>query len=175
MKNRSQGYTLVELMTAILILAVLVAIAVPSFRSFAANSRVSAAAGDLVLALNYARSEALRRATNVQVCASTDEASCSGSDDWSTGWIVYADLNGNASPDGGEVLQTWPALQAQVSLTADVGSATYDSLGMARLPGGASTATFLTAHPACKDQGARQSVLALSGSLQTGPTACPAE
>ena len=74
MNHRTAGFTLVELMIAVLILAILMAAAVPSFRDFAANSRTSAASSDLTTALSLARSEAVRRSGTVIACASADLA-----------------------------------------------------------------------------------------------------
>jgi type IV fimbrial biogenesis protein FimT len=173
MKNRARGFTLIELMTAILVLAILVGVAIPSFREFASDSRMGSAASDLVTAMNVARSEALRRSTPVEVCASADLAGCANTTNWTSGWIVFADFNGNGAVDANELLQSWAGPQAGVTVTADVTNAIYNAMGMAQIPGGAATATFTTTHPACSGNRARQSVLRLTGSLQTARVACP--
>ncbi len=85
------GYTLLELMTAVAILGVLLGIAVPGFQEYTRNSAATAAQNDLVTSITLARSEALLRSRGVAVCASTDSLTCSGSTDWSTGWIVFTD------------------------------------------------------------------------------------
>ena len=107
MKNRAQGMTVIELMTAMLVLAILMGIAIPSFREFSSNNRTVAATNELVTALNVARSEALRRATTTIVCASSDQATCSGSTTWTPGWIAFVDLNNNGVVDADELLQSW--------------------------------------------------------------------
>ena len=89
---RSQaGYTLLELMTALSIMGILIAIGAPSFNDYNRNSRTLAAQNDLVTALNLARSEAVQRSLRVSVCASSDGASCTGNATWNDGWIVFRD------------------------------------------------------------------------------------
>lgn len=80
------GFTMIELLVTISIAAIMMAIAVPSFQSFLLNSRLTGHTNDLVLGMAYARSEAVKRGVNVTVCASNDQATCSG--DWEDGWIV---------------------------------------------------------------------------------------
>jgi type IV fimbrial biogenesis protein FimT len=134
MKNRAQGMTLIELMTAMLVLAILMGIAVPSFRDFASDSRTTAATTDLVTALNLARSEALRRATLVVACASDDDLKdCSDDKDWTKGWIVFADPNGNGKVDADELLQTWEGPSGQIEAQANADRAVYNAMGMAQL------------------------------------------
>lgn len=130
MKNRSRGVTLVELMTALSVLAVLVAIAVPSFRTFSVESRITATANDLATALNLARSEALRSSAPGVVCASANGTTCSGSTNWATGWIAFADANGDGAPAAAEIRQVWPAVTAPVTVTAGGSSVTWNLMGM---------------------------------------------
>ena len=164
---------MIELMTAMLVLAILLGIAVPSFRQFAADSRAQAASSDLIGALNLARSEALRSASRGVVCSSTDSATCSGNNNWSTGWLAFTDRNGNNVVDAGELLQVWPALAGGVTAAADSPSAVYTAMGMALLPVGANTVTFTITPASCIGDRIRQTVMSLSGSLQTTKLTCP--
>lgn len=77
---RLAGFTLIELVTTLTIMAILVAIATPYFRDFVLTQRTKAAAYDLVSSLLYARSEALKRNTNVVVAPATGG--------WQNGWTV---------------------------------------------------------------------------------------
>jgi type IV fimbrial biogenesis protein FimT len=86
--NKMQGFTLVELMITIVVLGILTTIAVPGFQNFVLNSRMSSTANDLVSTLNFARSEAVKQAGNITVCASTNGSTCSGSASWAGGWVV---------------------------------------------------------------------------------------
>lgn len=78
-QGRSGGFTLVELMITIAVLAVVMAIAVPSFQAVINRNRLVSASNEVVAALQLARMEAIRRNSRVELCPSTDGTSCSGS------------------------------------------------------------------------------------------------
>ena len=63
------GFTLVELMVAVAVLAVLLVIAVPSFKRLTLSNRLSTTANDVVLAVNTARIEAIKRNATTLVCS----------------------------------------------------------------------------------------------------------
>jgi type IV fimbrial biogenesis protein FimT len=69
------GFTLIELMVAVAIVAILAALAAPSFRQLIASQRVKNASFDLVAGLSMARSEAITRNANVSVCLTSGDAS----------------------------------------------------------------------------------------------------
>ncbi len=62
-----RGFTLVELLVTMTLVAILSAIALPSLSSFVTNSRVSSRANDFVAAINLARSEAVKRSSGVTI------------------------------------------------------------------------------------------------------------
>lgn len=165
--SRERGFTLIELMTAVLILAILGSIAVPSFRSFTVNTRIGTAASELVTAMAFARSEAIKRSSRVEICASTDQTGCSGDTAWDPGWIVFDDANGDGLAGANELLRVWQPVEGGVTVTANVASAVYTGMGMTLLPGGAANASFLTTHADCRGGNARSSTLSLAGSVQT--------
>jgi len=104
------GFTLVELMMAITVVAILLVIAVPSFRDAALGSRLSAVANNLLASVQLARSEAIKRNQTVTLCASANGSSCAASGDWEQGWIILdADNNvinrQDVLPAGLKVLQ----------------------------------------------------------------------
>lgn len=75
-----RGFTLIELMTTIAVLAVLTMVALPAFQSFIANQRVRNASFDLMAALTLARSQAITQNGTVQLKKSGTA--------WNTGWTV---------------------------------------------------------------------------------------
>ncbi|MGB7754939.1 MAG: GspH/FimT family pseudopilin [Salinisphaera sp.] len=85
-----RGFTLLELMVTLAVAAVLLTIAIPSYRSVVTRNSLASNVNDLVGSLNYARSEAVSRGTTVYVCASQNQISCRNDGIWSGGWIVYA-------------------------------------------------------------------------------------
>lgn len=121
MKN-AYGFTLVELMITILLAAIVLTLGIPSFNQTIRTNRVATQVNELVTALNLARSEAIHRGLGVTVCASADQATCSGSKDWRTGWIVITDDN--------TVLRVW---EAQKGISNNDWGATqvhYESTGI---------------------------------------------
>jgi type IV fimbrial biogenesis protein FimT len=76
-----RGFTIIELLITIAVIAVAAAVALPSFREFNIRMAVTSTTNDLVHAINVARAEAAKRGSNVTVTAA-------GS--WTNGWSVLA-------------------------------------------------------------------------------------
>ena len=108
---RERGFTLMELLVAVSIAAMLFAIGVPMFRNASLGARLSAAANNLLASVQLARSEAIKRNVRVTLCTSSDGATCAASGGWEQGWIVR-DAAGavyqhvQAQDDGYHVTQT---------------------------------------------------------------------
>lgn len=120
-----RGFTLVELLVVMALVAVLASLAVPSLQGFVSSRAVSARADELASALRLARSEALKRGGAVSVCAAASplasEPSCSGASDWAKGWLVFTDGNLNGTVDatqGEQVLATYVPQASVKSLAA---------------------------------------------------------
>ena len=78
--ERDSGFTLVELLITIVVLTILLATGAPAFKDFIKNNRVTGQINGHVSVIQQARSEALKRGTNIVVCASDDQATCTGKD-----------------------------------------------------------------------------------------------
>lgn len=81
-----RGVTLIELMVGISILVILSTIGIPGMQHMITTHRASTLANELTLALTLARSEAVRRGALVEVCPSSDGATCGGR--WRDGWLI---------------------------------------------------------------------------------------
>jgi type IV fimbrial biogenesis protein FimT len=87
-KVYARGMTMIELLITVIVMAILMAIAVPSFRNASLGSQLSAAANNLLASVQLARSEAIKRNTAVTLCASADGATCAAVGGWEQGWII---------------------------------------------------------------------------------------
>ena len=98
------GFTLVELMITVAVIAVGLTFAVPAFTNFIRNNQMISQSNDFLVSLTFARSEALKRGRPTAVCATDDPAatppSCSGNGaGWENGWLVFVD-DDTAGTDG---------------------------------------------------------------------------
>lgn len=104
----SLGFTLLETLVVITVLAALMGLAAPSMRALQLRWEVRGASQALESSLVLARSEAIRRAGKVAV-RRLDSSCAGGNTDahWNCGWRVFVDSNGNGTQDSGEAtLQT---------------------------------------------------------------------
>lgn len=90
---RAPGFTLVELLIAISIMAVLLAMAAPYFGNAALSGQLSANANNLVAAVSQARTEAIKRNAVATLCVSSNGSACT-TGGWETGWIIKATVSG---------------------------------------------------------------------------------
>jgi len=96
------GFTIIELMIVLSIVAILSALAAPDLALFIKNNRVKGQTFDLLNTIQYARSEAAKRRVRVIMCRSANPTAatptCSGSDHtWTTGWLVFASGDTNST------------------------------------------------------------------------------
>lgn len=120
-RKRHDGFTLYELIVTIAVAAMILSFGVPGFMNFIQNSRATTHTNDVVTALNLARSEATRRGGSITVCSSANGSTCSGSNDWSTGWVVRA---------GADVLRVWPERSGGAGIvTGNVSQVIFQSRG----------------------------------------------
>lgn len=96
--NRVRGFTLIELMVTVAVIALLAAVAAPAMVTLMNSNRLSSSAGELTSALQLARVEAVRRSAAVTVCGSADGVACTNGASWAN-WIVVGTNNINANTD----------------------------------------------------------------------------
>lgn len=128
------GFTLLELMVTLSVLAILLAVAIPSFRQTLQSNRVSTRVNELVGTIAYARSEAIRSSRGVGLCPSADGSSCGK--DWSSGWLVWSDFNGNGTRNDGDTVVRSLSVGVGVATSGPTtGILAFDSRGRSRSGG----------------------------------------
>lgn len=95
--HQHAGFTLVELMLALAIAAVLAAIGAPAMAGLLARTHELAAESQVYDGLNHARQLAVMHNTRVRVCPSNDGHHCGDGHDWQAGWIIVPERRGATS------------------------------------------------------------------------------
>lgn len=132
---RLQGFTLMELLVTLAIVAIVSAIAAPSFTGVIERQRVSSAADSLRSSIELARSEAIKRNANVAVVR------VGGA--WNQGWEVR---------EGADVLQVAGAVP-RLTISSAVASLSFNSSGRSTAAADFSVVpdSGNTAHASCVD------------------------
>lgn len=165
--GRQSGFTLLELMVTISVLAILLALGLPSFQGSLRSNRVATATNEMIASISLARSEAIRSTQGGGVCPSTNGTGCGGN--WSDGWLVWSDVNGNGALDGSEPVLRYS--RGNSKLTAN-GPATiaFDARGRRR----AAAVQTLTLVPGeCGDQPLQRTLtINASGQVKAARESC---
>ena len=111
MKNQF-GFTIIELLVTVSVVGTLIAIALPNYNIFVKNNCLTTATNSLVTSLQQARSEAIKRRTNVGVYSTA----------WATSWQVFEDTDGGGDKDGSE------EVIRQTEMTCGIGSMTITEI-----------------------------------------------
>ena len=135
-RSQQQGYTMMELLITVLVLAVLIAIAAPAYQQMLERQRVRDAVNEWQNSFYLAQREAMRLKDNVYLCGSKDGQTCdlSGREmDFSNGWIVA--VKEPTGPNNFRVLQDVPFREKGIKLVLRSGNKPliFDSNGRVNL------------------------------------------
>jgi len=172
-KRLTGGFTLIELMVAIAIMAILMAIAFPSFQSTLRSNRVATTTNELLAILSLARSEAIRNTRGAGVCPSTDGSACGGT--WNQGWLVWSDVNADGLMGAGETPIRYTRLDDRLTVAAPAAAVLrFDSRGRLHPAIGAAQSIGLqsTVCPAGQEL-VRTLTVNMSGQVNTAKAVCP--
>ena len=104
-RTAQRGFTLIEMMVAVALTALLLSMAVPALDIFVSNARQTGAINDFVSTIHQARSTAVTTNTRVTICPSSNGTNCEAVG-WNNGWIVFSDHNSNQLIDGTDAIVT---------------------------------------------------------------------
>lgn len=133
---QQRGTTLIELMFAITILAIVLGVGVPSFIGIVQANRMAALNNDVMTAIHRARSEAVKMRTNTVLCPTANPTAaapaCGGN--MTQGWVVFSDNNANGAIDGADlVLITHEAILGNMTVNADGTHLAFASTGFSQV------------------------------------------
>ncbi|HEX7338554.1 MAG TPA: GspH/FimT family pseudopilin [Rhodanobacteraceae bacterium] len=173
-----RGFTLVELMVTIVVAAVLMSIAIPSFKHITASTRLTTVSNNLVNALNTARMEAIKRNSDTQFCANAGN----GADTLGTACnnqlgAVYAETGSVGAPVAALVLAPAASVPPSVHFSSIV-ALQFSAQGLAHQVGstGPYTGTVASICSSAIDSGNQRIISMTTGSIlatATSTGACP--
>ena len=170
----NNGFSLVEIIITLAIASIIISAGVPALTGFVEKNRIATATNTVVLALNLARSEAIKRRVQVTMRrgGSTQRA-------WEEGWSVFTDNNGNGQQDPEDMLlTTFPELAHGYTLRTGGNFRdwiAYLPTGVSRSGNGLGNDTFRVCPPDGDASKANRVVVNQTGRprLRKIPTTCP--
>ncbi|MFZ6845986.1 GspH/FimT family pseudopilin [Undibacterium sp. RuTC16W] len=107
------GFSLIELLIVIAVASILLAVGIPSFRTFIDSQKIVTTASEFYGGINMTRAEAIKRGARVDMVA-TDGTN------WNKGWTIFIDANDNHKVDAGEtIIFTHEAIPTNMTLTGN--------------------------------------------------------
>ena len=137
-----RAFTVLELLLTLTLAAILLVAGVPAFERFTQRQHLRAAIGNLHNDLLAARSEAVFRNISAVACPGAEDGGCSGSSDWSSGWIVFVDDNGDRQYQPEELLIRHGQVFEVVTIRGSAGRSSIRFLPDGSAPGSNGTLGF---------------------------------
>lgn len=137
-RYKSEGFTILELLIGVTILAITMALAAPNFIDIVKNNRIAGASSDFIGALQLAKTESASSVRPVSICKSNNDGDkCVGGGDWQQGWLVFTDLDADGNLDGDDtIIFVNQALDDQITFGGTAGvddSITFNPSGTTSL------------------------------------------
>lgn len=167
--RRSKGFTLVELMVTIVVVAVLAAIAFPSFQTTIRTSRATSGHNELIGLLNLARSDAIRNNRGGGVCGTSDGTTCDGN--WSSGMMAFSDTSGGGDFNSGEPVLRYNQISPNLIVVGPTTLIAFDARGRRRAA--ADQVVTLRPDKCGSDPLLRTITINASGQVSSAKGACP--
>ena len=141
--KKSRGFTIVEMMTVVVIMTLLITAAIPGYQNFVRNNEAIALATRLASSFRLAKGEAIKRGKSVSICPIAPGSTpadptlssdiCSDTLDWDA-WKVYEDTDGNSDDNGSEpIIRYVEDIPPGTIKTNIAGSLLFDPMGFAQV------------------------------------------
>jgi len=110
-RHPASGFTLIELMVTLAIMAIVITVGVPALSGYVASQRVRTAVSDTAADIAFARAEAIKESRQ-----SLMERLAGATGTWKDGWRICVDLDGNGSCGNAEVRKITQALGGRIKV-----------------------------------------------------------
>ncbi|KRT55379.1 prepilin-type N-terminal cleavage/methylation domain [endosymbiont of Ridgeia piscesae] len=172
----TQGFTLIEVMTALVVGLIMLLVGIPAYNALMASNQVTAHVNDFAGAIQLARSEAVKRGGAVTICPQAANGSCSGA--WADGWMVFPDRDGAGVRDmndrAEDPVRVWQVAAGDVTPTFTNMPAYIRFLASGELDttNAAGGMTFSFEFPHCEGNQVRQFAISTTGQMTVTKTSC---
>lgn len=131
-RHKQSGFTVIELMVVTVVLAIAGVYAIPAADNFFKSTRMRASEGELVTALQFARSEALRRGETMNLSAVNASVN---TNEWGNGMRVWFDTDDDGAYDAGEEIRVVGSFHSSITVdgTNGVSAIAFRPTGMTNL------------------------------------------
>lgn len=156
----AKGFTLIELMITLSVLAIVLSLAAPSFSTMRQDSRIGSLSSELQSAIQFARAEAVKRHANVIICRrNAAGTACENGTNWAAGWLVRQ--------VGGDIIKVWDSATS-ISITGPDGGVTFRNNGITTAAG-----NFSVTVSSCTGTQYRTISVSATGTTRLEKAGCP--